>query len=222
MRRVFVWTISLSILFLLVFSSSTRASPKITLTEAVPISAVVGGPGTDPVHAAANLNDGDPGTVWRTRSGVENAYFTCSFADRRDLIALDIYIAGDVAGDISLSYYAGGLWLPVPYRPSLWAPGWNRVDLAASKVRTDRLRLAVASPGAPGVLGNLGEIRVWAGGQGLQYRLMPSTVAGEADERFPVTSLTDGDTDTPWALPAGQNAGTCTLSLDPRLERICV
>ena len=93
--------------------------------------------------------------------------------------------------------------------------GTGSTSLRAS-VATDRLRLAVARPGAPGILGNIGEVRIWAGNHGLLRRLNPITVSGEADERFPASALIDGDTDTPWALPAGQESGACAVSLDPR------
>ncbi len=206
----------LSIFILLALPYSVLGAAREALVAQVQPIAFLGGPGTDPSYPAAHLCDGDLGTVWRTGPGVGSSWCTCYLPEARTLTTLEIYLAGEAGGEISVSYHAGGLWLPVPHGPGRWTAGWNRIDLASSKVCTDRLRLMVTNPGAPGILGNIGEIRVWAGSDGLPRRLMPAAVSGEADERFPVTALADGNTDTPWALPTGQNTGSCNIDLDSR------
>jgi RHS repeat-associated protein len=204
--------------------SAQAAGGEIAVTE------VTGSANTADAGPVQYLNDGNPGTAWRS-AGETSGPLWAELRLGQTVIVDGLQIYGQFQGDLTVEYWQDNGWHPFMAARDIpgtsMSYGWNLIDLSYDRIAAAKIRISLSAAQAT-QLGGIGELKVLGRrAADLLQKLEPVSAGNSSRSQYeyPAGYLFDHNTYTDWRVYAGYPAeaeSVADLGESCAIERIKV
>jgi RHS repeat-associated protein len=218
------------IIILTIFMLGLAAISAQAASGEIAVTAVTGSANTADAGPVQYLNDGNPGTAWRS-AGETSGPLWAELRLGQTVIVDGLQIYGQFQGDLTVEYWQDNGWHPFMAARNIpgtsMSYGWNLIDLSYDRIAAAKIRISLSAAQAA-QLGGIGELKVLGRtAADLLQKLEPVSVGNSSRSQYeyPAGYLFDHNTYTDWRVYAGYPAeaeSVADLGENCAIERIKV